>query len=51
MSGVGVSPEGEEVLIGGAGLGGVAREGAGAGQGQVRQCARIIILAKPKGTH
>ena len=41
--GVGVFPQSKEVLIGTFCLGGVVREGVGAGQTQVRQCADWLV--------
>jgi hypothetical protein len=41
--GVGVFPEGEEVLVCGLSFGGVAGEGIGTGQAQVRQCADWLV--------
>jgi hypothetical protein len=35
--GVGVFPEGEEIVVGGLGFGGVAREGIRAGEAEMRQ--------------
>ena len=42
--GIGVFPEGEEILIRGAGLGGVALQGIGAGKLEMSQSADWIIL-------
>ena len=41
--GVGVLPEGEEILVRTLRFGGVAREAVGAGQTQVRQCADWLV--------
>ncbi len=45
--GVGILPEGEEILIGGAGLGGIAGEGFGASDTNVRESAGRTILHEP----
>src|SRR5216683_826783 len=42
--GVGVFPEGEEVLVCALRFDGVVREGVGTGQSQMRQCADEIVL-------
>ena len=41
--GVGVFPEGEEILIGGAGLGGIARESVGTGQAEMGECTQRAV--------
>jgi hypothetical protein len=44
---VGVFPEGEEIVVGGASLRGVAEQGIGAGKTKVRECAGFTRTYSP----
>ena len=41
--GIGVFPEGEKILVGGFGFGGVALQGVGAGEAEMRQGTMLVV--------